>query len=448
VIGVVVSRADSASEHVGEHLLAEADWTERTDDSWTDAEGGGTVYRTDDVELRFFDAWHLVLKNVTGVFDGPSLVVFASRHSGETGPLLTAHFTGNFGAAEFGGADRTLARACPNAQKRALAVLAEHAPPGYEVSAECTHHGPTAVDAPSLFVELGSEAEQWTDPAGARAVARAILALGDVAPDREKQLAWFGGNHYAPRPTRLVRETDWAVGHVAADWCLDDLGRPEAHADVVDQAFERSAATHAVVAAGDPALERVIADLGYRAVSETWVRQTDGVALPLVAALEDALCPVEEGLRFGEPARFQTSGDGFDVATLPSDLLAEATGIDREAVAAAAAETALAYETAEGGSLVAGQAAFVDAAAAGAFLDRLLELLRRKHDEVTLADGTVVARRTAFDPALAADRGVPEGPAFGKLAGGDPVTVDGETVRPADVSTERVARFAVGSLTD
>jgi len=58
-------------------------------------------------------------------------------------------------------------------------------------------------------------------------------------------------------------------------------------------------------------------------------------------------------------------------------------------------------------------------------------------------DEAVIARETAFDPALAADQGVPEGPAFGRLASGEPVDVDGETVTPTDVSTDREDRFPV-----
>ena len=53
----------------------------------------------------------------------------------------------------------------------------------------------------------------------------------------------------------------------------------------------------------------------------------------------------------------------------------------------------------------------------------------------------LVARETAFDPAAARDAGVPEGPAFGCLAAGEAVTVDGETVEPAAVHTRRKRRF-------
>ncbi len=438
MIGVVVSRADEASEHVAEHLLDLADWREGSDESRPDGEGGGTVHRTDGFELRTFDDLHLSLDGVADAFDDPEFVVFASRHSGETGPLLTAHFTGNFGPAEYGGADGDLARACPGARKRVVAALAEHAPDGYDVGTECTHHGPSEVGAPSMFVELGSAEPEWRDPEGARAVARAILDLRGVSAADDRTLVWFGGNHYASRPHRVLRETGWAVGHVAADWCLDAMGDPSEARDAIAQAFEESDAEHAVVAVDDPDLEAVVRNLGYRAVSETWVRQTDGVPLALVADLEAELSSVGAGLRFRERAR------GFDgdwtAVDLPADLLSEAAGLDREAVFAAAEATALAFETEEGGTLVSGRAAFPEGGP-DAFVDRLLDVLRRKYDGVAREGGEVVARESAFDPERAADLGVPEGPAFGRLADGDPVTVDGREVAPEDVRSERVRRF-------
>jgi len=440
VLAVVVSRADRASEHVGEQLLSLADWTEHEDERRPDAEGGGTYHRTDGVELRTFDALHLDLERPATAFDDPDLLVFASRHSGDTGALLTGHHTGNFGPAEFGGRPNALATAAPNALARLLEAFEDHAPAVYAVGMECTHHGPSEVSVPSLFVELGSGEAQWTDPAGAEAVARAILDLRGVAPTRERQLAGFGGGHYVPRFERVVRETDWAVGHVAADWALSAMGDPADHRSVLRQAVERSGAVAALVEGDHPDLVAVLEDLGVRVVSETWVRETSGVPLDLVERAESALDPVEAGLRFGQRAR---ETDGFAVVTLPADLLAEANGIDRDRVRVAVDERAVAYETAEGGTRVAGRVALDDAGDRAALVDALVTVLRERYDEVERREGTVVARRGTFDPAKARERGVPEGPAFGRLAEGDPVEVDGETVTPDEVTTEETYQFEI-----
>ncbi|QLG60577.1 D-aminoacyl-tRNA deacylase [Halorarum salinum] len=478
MIAVVVSRADSASEHTGEQLLALADWTAREDDSRPDADGGGTYHRTTVggtvLERREFDDLHIRLDDPTPAFsERPDFLVFVSRHSGDTGPLLTCHFTGNFGPAEYGGSDRAFAPACPGVQRALVAGFDEHAPEGYDVAVECTHHGPTDVAVPSVFAELGSDEAEWDDPAGAAAVARAVLDLPErdatVAVDggdgpvegvddadgsdgsAPRHLVGFGGGHYAPRFERVLRETAWGVGHVASDWQLEELGHPAEHRDTLAAAFAASDARFALLEGDRPALERALRDLGdgdadagtdvpsgVRVVSETWVREADDRPLDLVAALEADLRPVDEGLRFGE-----SRSTDYEVHSLPADLLAEAHGIDADATLAAVEARSVAFETSENGTRADGRAAFPHADAREELIDDLARVLRGKYDEVTRLDGAVVARVAAFDPAAAVERGVPEGPEFGRLAAGEPVEVGGETVRPAEVRREREERFRV-----
>ncbi|WP_049906359.1 D-aminoacyl-tRNA deacylase [Halorubrum tebenquichense] len=460
MIAIVVSRADSASEHIGERLLEVGDWEVREDDSLPDAEGGGTYYRTEGFELREFDDLHIRLSDPVAAFDrDPEFLAFVSRHSGETGELLTAHVTGNFGGAEYGGEPESLARAAPGAEKRVVEALARRAPEGYEVGIECTHHGPTDVSVPSLFVELGSDEPQWADPEAARAVARAVLDLRGAGADRiaaetadgdaaarPRHVVGFGGGHYAPRFTRIVRETEWAVGHVGADWALGDLGAPEANRDVIDAAFARSRADRAVIDGDRPELAAVVEDLGYRVVSETWVREVGDAPLPLVESLEEAIGPVDDGLRFGavEPA----GPTAFAVRDLPADLLARAQGLDADAAREAVESVAVAFDTEQGGTRAAGQVAFAsapDAPGYGDLVAALAEVLEAGYDavEVLPERSAVVARETAFDPGLAAERGVPEGPAFGRLADGEAVEVDGEAIEPDDVSRARSDRFPI-----
>jgi D-aminoacyl-tRNA deacylase len=451
MLGVVVSRADTASVSIGQQLQHLADWERHEDGTRPDATGGGTVYRTAGMELREFDPLHLELESPAAAFDSPDLVVFASRHSGETGPLLTAHHTGNVGPAEYGGEANAFARACPNAHRAVLSALAAHAPEGYEVGTECTHHGPTAVGAPSMFVEVGSARPQWTDADATRAVARAILALRGVEPDappegtsdadggdrHRRHLLGIGGGHYAPRFERVVRETDWAVGHVLADWGLETLDTP---ATVLERAFEQSNATYALLD-DRPELAATVEDLGYRAVSETWVRETTGVDLDIVSRLEAALTPVDAGLRFGDPAR-----DGpteWTVASLPDEVLAETFALDRERTLTAVTDTAVAFETEEGGTRPTGDAAFADERDRERLLERLLGVLEAGYDSVERQETEVVVREEAFDPDLARTLGVPEGPAFGRLADGEPVEVDGESIPPEAVTSERERRLSL-----
>ncbi|MFT4946909.1 MAG: D-aminoacyl-tRNA deacylase, partial [Natronomonas sp.] len=365
MLGIVVSRADSVSLRIGEQLRAVGEWERSADDSRPDADGGGTVYQTDGAVLREFEEWHLHLDRPADAFDDPDLLVFASRHSGETGELLTAHHTGNVGPAEHGGEENALARACPNAHDAVLDALREHAPESYEVGMECTHHGPTTVGAPSMFVEVGSAKPQWEDEAACRAVAKAILDLRGVSPDQpagdeaeanrsrvdrdRRHLVGFGGGHYVPRFERIVRETGWSVGHIAADWGLDAIRDERDRPAIVDRAFERSAAAYGLVEGDKPRLVEIIEDRGYRAVTETWVREADGVDLDLVAAIEDEAGAVEAGLRFGDRA-ISHEGTDFEVVSLPEQFVDEVTGIDREAAAERIAARTLAFRTEEGGT--------------------------------------------------------------------------------------------------
>ena len=444
MIAIVVSRADSASVHIGEQLVSLADWNEREDDSLPDGEGGGTVFRTEGFELREFDDWHLDMENAAERFSDPDLLVFASRHSGETGPLLTAHHTGNFGEAAYGGRDRTLAEACPAAHRRVVRSLADYAPEGYDVGIECTHHGPTDVGAPSRFVELGSGPEQWEDAGAARAVARAILALDGATPHGERTVVGFGGGHYAPRFTRVVRETPWAVGHVAADWSLSELGDPAENRDLIEATFERSGADLALLDGDRPALERVVDSLGHRVVSETWLRECDALPRSLVDRVERELGRIDDGVRFGQRAD-GAEPETIAVGPLPGALIERARAIDAGAVRECVESSTVAFETEQSGTEVGERAAFADPGDREALVSSLVSILADEY-EVEREGGTVVLRDRAFDPALAREAGVSEGPAFGRLASGESVEVDGERIDPGRVHRERVERLPIDEV--
>ncbi|MEF8773593.1 MAG: D-aminoacyl-tRNA deacylase [Halobacteriales archaeon] len=439
MIGIVVSRADSASEHVGEHLLSLLEWDEREDDGRPEAAGGGTVYRSGPFELRTFEELHLHLDGVAEAFGDPDLVAFASRHSGETGPLLTAHFPGNFGPAEYGGEDHAVSQGAPAALDRVAEAFDDYAPPEYAVAIECTHHGPTDVGAPTLFVELGSDDKQWADPDGAEAVARAILALDGVAVGSGRTVVGFGGGHYVPRFDRIRRETDWQVGHVGADWALSEVRDFEKHRDLLRAAFERSGGAHAVLDGDLPDLAAVLADMDYRVVSETWVRETDGVPLDLVGDVEDTIGTVDDGLRFGDAV--DVAPPDVTTVDLPDDLLAAALAADGDRTREAVAGALVAYDTEEGGTRPQGRAVVRSPADVTVLVDRLASVLATDYETVEVREDAVVATESAFDPDRAREYGVEPGPAFGRLAEGETVEVDGELVRPADVTAERTVRF-------
>jgi len=296
------------------------------------------------------------------------------------------------------------------------------------------------VGCPSLFAELGSDEQQWDDPAGAEAVARAILDLRGVDPHRERSLLGVGGGHYVHRFERLVEETDWAVGHVASDWALADVGDLHDHPDVFREAFAQSGATRALLD-GDADTDEIrafVAELGFEVVSETWCRETSGVPLSLVDRVEREFGPVDEGTRFGALAG---DTDGFVEATLPEALLAECVGIDRDRARAAVAQRSVAFATEESGTVPTGAVLLASEGDREAILAELVPMLETRYDEVERNGGTVSVRTREFDAEKAATLGVGEGPAFGRLASGQAVEVGGREIDPDAVTSVREEHF-------
>ncbi len=453
MVGIVISRADTASLTIKEALLSAAEWRTERDESRPDEAGGGTVYYCEGAEMREFDDWHLELDRPADAFDDVSVLVFASRHSGETGPLLTAHHTGNFGLAEFGGEPNNLARACPNAHSVVLESLKQVAPDGYEVGMECTHHGPTDVGAPSMFVEIGSDEQQWNDSEAGKAVAEAILSLRGVEADnceedergdaqRCRHLVGFGGGHYAQRFERIVRQTDWSVGHIAADWGLDGIDDVDTDRDVLSLAFEMSNAAYAVIDGENSDLRPRLEQHGYRVVSETWVRETAGVSLSLVDELESEIGAIADGLRLGDHASVASDSD-WTVVRLPEEILAETVGTAREELLETVQAESIAFLTAEGGNIPTGTVVLSDMDRYENMVEAMVSVLDSTYDEIEREANEVTVRTESFDPDKADTLGVPEGPAFGKLAAGQSVEVHGETIPPNAVRTVEERTFSL-----
>jgi D-aminoacyl-tRNA deacylase len=225
------------------------------------------------------------------------------------------------------------------------------------------------------------------------------------------------------------------------------MDHPSANRDVLPRAVEASATEYALVEVDRPGLTAVLEDLGWRVVTETWLQETSGHPLAVVEAVEARMDAVTEGLRFGEavPSVDGAADDAVVVTDLPTDLIDAAAGVDAGATRAAVAGVSVAFETTEGGTRPRGRVALPaddPTAAADALTEALAAVLRESYDEVRREGGDVIARTEAFDPAAARTLGVPEGPAFGRLADGQAVDVDGERIDPAAVRTERVERFS------
>lgn len=199
------------------------------------------------------------------------LIVFLSKHKSQSETkALTTHPSGNYADADYGGYPTSLCTPAPVAMKKlmlAMDLLNTEMELGYDVTFEVTHHGPTELDTPSLFVEIGSTEKEWMDPKPGLAVAKSVLELAETesidgnnidgnnkngtdsshTDERKTKEAIllqdntvavaFGGGHYGDRQTVSLFRTKLAYGHMFPKYQLETITE-----EVILKAFERTGA--------------------------------------------------------------------------------------------------------------------------------------------------------------------------------------------------------------
>jgi D-aminoacyl-tRNA deacylase len=183
---------------------------------------GSPIYRRGDVLLF---GTHSSVRDLDNIPLNPEVCVVASRHRSESGtPTLTCHPTGNWGKAELGGQDGTLQLTDARYLRQSLLNLQkvrEKYGLKYEVSMEVTHHGPTALPFPLLYVEVGSTQKEWSDEDACNAAAEAIHDTVFNKPDPKPSAIGFGGPHYAPNFNAAA--TNHAIGHIMPKHAVENM---------------------------------------------------------------------------------------------------------------------------------------------------------------------------------------------------------------------------------
>jgi len=189
-----------------------------------------------EVKLVFVNEESVYAQYITDYFY-PQLIVFVSRHSSESGiPTLSVHTPGNLGEAKLGGLPRRVSVSPASAMKNALLEmtrLKDEMKLNYQVSYECTHHGPS-LNVPTMFVELGSSLAQWKDLKAAEAVAHAAIAAVSKEITYPAALG-VGGPHYNDRFTKTVLNSSKAFGHIIPKYAI-----PQIDAEILKQCIQRT----------------------------------------------------------------------------------------------------------------------------------------------------------------------------------------------------------------
>jgi D-aminoacyl-tRNA deacylase len=369
-----------------------------------------------------------------------NLIIFASKHKSKDGrAILTVHFTGNVNEAKFGGKKKRLAVAAPQAMRsllRSIKMLAENEE--YEVTLECTHHGPSDVDVPSVFIEIGSNEKQWLDEVAGRIVANAILMFKE---DDSPVAVGFGGTHYAPRQTTLMFETEVAFGHIFPGHALDDLDE-----DMIRQAFIKSMADFAyfdrksMKAGQREKLRATIEGIGYEVLKESDIRDMDGVPWQFCRQLRQKakeVCPsgrprITDGIRCEITSCQNCVCPKVKIARINPALLSEAEKLERNRLKKFLQDHNIAYIEYEDGRfahVIIGLDSNCARLVAEKLTSECIDILR-KHYEIGLDNGTLHIIDKKFSPGLARSHGLSKGPLYGRLAQGESVIVNGKTISP------------------
>ena len=213
--------------------------------------GRGQSYRSayhKGVQLYVAPGSLLTLESLDEAYPDAGSFIFLSKHRSDSQiPTLTCHCTGNFADNPYGGNQKEIAISYPSLQKGYLKAItaARHRVPEYDIVIEATHHGPTSLKKPVLFVELGSSERQWGDSRAAGVICDTLLGLLDRGVERCGKVGIaLGGTHYPSKFNKLLLKSEFGLAAVASKHNLEAID-----GQMLGQMIEKSVekVTHIVV---------------------------------------------------------------------------------------------------------------------------------------------------------------------------------------------------------
>ena len=219
---LVCSKQDLASSTISNCLIEKYGFYEMSEEktSFSSTNYPGIVLHISENSL-------LDLDNLDEKYPNSSCYIFLSQHRSQANiPALTCHSTGNFNNNDFGGKERELEICYPWIKKQYFIELnkKKDTVSNYDITIETTHHGPTSLKKPVLFVEIGSTKEQWTDKSAAETVCSSLFTVLTRKPELCKKVAvGLGGNHYPTKFNNILLESEYGLGSIAAKHDLPHL---------------------------------------------------------------------------------------------------------------------------------------------------------------------------------------------------------------------------------
>ncbi|MFA4953102.1 MAG: D-aminoacyl-tRNA deacylase [Candidatus Pacearchaeota archaeon] len=153
-------------------------------------------------------------------------IIFASKHqSKEKIKSLSIHAPGNWKKNEFGGKEGKI---CPTSavfQKQLFENLNKQVNEDklkkYQVTLECTHHGPL-INKPCIFIEIGSTETEWKDRRAGFTIAKTIVDTIENFKENpyNEIVIGIGGPHYCPNFNKIQLNSNYAISHIIPGYTL------------------------------------------------------------------------------------------------------------------------------------------------------------------------------------------------------------------------------------
>jgi D-aminoacyl-tRNA deacylase len=372
------------------------------------------------------------------------IILFLSRHASvDPLPVLTTHVTGNIGNADLGGKPGSLAVAAPDWMHAVLCGLSRHAPQGYRVSYEVTHHGPSELTTPSLFIEIGSTEKEWRDWKAGEAVARTIL---EVSPEDTIPVLGIGGTHYARRQTEIALSSRTAFGHIVHSRDTGLVG-PEMLERLVKKSgaeavyIDRKAISTVEVAR----LSAIVQGGGFLRLSETDLLQLRHLSLEVWQAIRDLARTIDPGAEMNI-SRIVREGV-LRLIEIPPELLAEALRTDLAGLKDGLCRIPVVYLSTREMPVM--PVCITTEENPPGILNDLISLcvtIISRGENTAIEGDMLVIRKSKFDPSAARRLGIPEGPLFGELMKGNTLNIDGREITPDMVCIRELKRIRIPGM--
>jgi D-aminoacyl-tRNA deacylase len=153
-------------------------------------------------------------------------IIFASKHQSEKkSKTLSLHAPGNWRTADYGGVIGKTCKSSALFQKQLFEkinkISSELNLKEYNVTLECTHHGPL-IHKPCVFVEIGSTETEWKDRKAGFVIAKSIYeTMKEFKENPYNEIAiGIGGPHYCPNFNKIQLNSNIALSHIIPQYAL------------------------------------------------------------------------------------------------------------------------------------------------------------------------------------------------------------------------------------